>query len=360
MKLLYITNSINGTGGLERVLSTKINALIDVYGYDVDIMSLNNGNANPFYPFSTKVNFVSISYSGGFLKSLIQYKQGLKQVVALSKPDIIMVCDDGLKGFFVPYWIQNIPVIYERHASIELNADNSFKGKIQRLLMRKLARKFVKFVVLTPSNMQEWNLPNMMTISNPLPFQGEKPMLPKAMNKIVVVGSHSYNKGYDRLCEIWKNIFPVAKGWVLEVYGKIDAEETYIRMAEAMQLERILFCPPVKDIEKVYKEASILLLPSRSEGFGMILIEAMAYGVSCISFDCPSGPRDIIEDGVNGFLIENGNVESFVRSTVMLMNDVNLRNEIGNKAFETVKCYQLEAIIQQWDHLFRGLIGYER
>jgi len=358
MKLLYITNSINGSGGLERVLATKINALIDIYGYDVEIMSLNEGNVQPFYPFSAKIHFVSIPYSGGFLKSLSQYKQGLNKVVATSKPDIILVCDDGLKGFFVPWWIRNVPVVYERHASIALNTDDSIKGQLQKLFMRKLARKFDKFIVLTPSNMTEWNLPNMMAIANPLPFKGSKSILPKEKNKIIVVGSHSYNKGYDRLCEIWRQIFPIAKDWELEVYGKIDADETYIRIAETMQLERISFYPPVKDIEKVYQEASLLLLPSRSEGFGMILIESMAHGVPCVSFDCPSGPRDIIKNGEDGYLVENGNVDEFVQKTLALMHDVNLRNEMSEHALVNVQRYQVYSIVSQWDELFQKLAKF--
>ena len=88
------------------------------------------------------------------------------------------------------------------------------------------------------------------------------------------------------------------------------------------------FYPPVKDIQAKYKEASIYVMTSRFEGFGMVLIEAMAYGVPCISFDCPHGPADIIKHEEDGFLIKNGDIEHFVNAIIQLIANEELRNKI--------------------------------
>ena len=102
MKLLYITNGINGSGGLERVLSIKASYLVDHYNYEVTILSLNDNQLNPFYTFSDKIQMVSIPVIGNPLQYIKAYKKGIKQIVNQIKPDVISVCDDGLKGYFIP------------------------------------------------------------------------------------------------------------------------------------------------------------------------------------------------------------------------------------------------------------------
>src|SRR5690606_1300180 len=97
-KLLYITNGINGSGGLERVLSVKATRLADEYNYDVHILSLNDGNINPFYNFSPKIKFTSIIVLGNPIGYYRKYQKGVQKVVNDIQPNIISVCDDGLKG----------------------------------------------------------------------------------------------------------------------------------------------------------------------------------------------------------------------------------------------------------------------
>ena len=157
MTLLYITNGINGSGGLERVLSIKASLLAEEYGYNVHVLVLNNAHTNPFYEFSPKIKFHSIEVGGNSINYFNSYKKGIQKIVDQIQPHIISVCDDGLKGFFLPNIIKtHAKWIYERHASVLLNTDNGFKGKIKRQLMNWNIPKFKRFVVLTPSNIKEW------------------------------------------------------------------------------------------------------------------------------------------------------------------------------------------------------------
>jgi glycosyltransferase involved in cell wall biosynthesis len=299
---------------------------------------------------------VSIPVTGNSITYFKTYIQGIKKTVKEFRPDFISVCDDGLKGFFIPMLLETeIPIIYERHASIELNTNSKFKGRIMRFLMQQQAAKFSRFIVLTDSNMKEWKANNVLAISNPLSFypKGTAKLIAK---KAIVIGSHSYNKGYDLLLDTWQKVAVQNPDWELHIYGKMDKEQTYLNLAYKLKITNtIFFHDPIANIENEYLKASIMVLPSRTEGFGMVLIEAMACGLPCISFDCPSGPRDIIKDNEDGFLVANGNTDELANAVKQLINNPELRNQMGAQAKENVKRYLPENIVAKWDQLFKEL-----
>lgn len=355
MRLLYITNGINGSGGLERVLSVKASLLAEKYAIDLGIIVLNQSHLHPFYEFSDKIQMISISVGGNPLAYFQSYRKGIQKAVQDFQPDIISVCDDGLKGFFLPKMIKTTAKwIYERHASIELNTNLGLKGKVVKYLMQKQIRFFDTFVVLTSSNLKEWQANNMVVIPNPASFQtAEHSSL--ETKQVIVVGSHSYNKGFDTLLKIWKEVENIHTDWKLKILGKIDENKTYLKLAEQLRLENVDFHPPVKDIKEEYLGSSIMLLTSRSEGFGMVLIEAMECGVPCISFDCPSGPRDIISHKHDGFLIEDQNRQEFTETLAMLIENETLRKQMGKNAKKNAQRFSPDIIVNQWHHLFTEL-----
>ena len=132
MKLLYITNGIKGAAGLERVLAIKANYLVDFLDYEVHILVLNHNDAPVFYEFSSKIMLHDISVFGNPFQYLKKYILGIKNVVNKIQPDIISVCDDGLKGFFIPMLFKkSFNIIYERHASVNLNFNSNNLNFIQ-------------------------------------------------------------------------------------------------------------------------------------------------------------------------------------------------------------------------------------
>jgi glycosyltransferase involved in cell wall biosynthesis len=314
---------------------------------------------SPFYQFNPKIHFHNIQTRKPVLKYIWDYLSGVRRTVKEVKPDIISVCDDGLKGFFIPKFIsRKIPIIYERHASIKFNTGNSLKGKIQYFLMQKGVKNFRQFVVLSESNIKEWKDSNrVIVISNPLSFYPADSS--SLQNRTVIaVGSHSYNKGYDLLLSAWKIVVKKYPDWKLNIYGRFDASKTYINLTEKSGLsDCVRFYAPVANIEAAYKQASIMVLSSRSEGFGNVLIEAMACGLPCVSFDCPSGPRDIITDGKDGFLVENGNIAKLAEKIIFLVENEDKRMEMGRTAKENVKRFLPEHIIIQWVQLFEKVLN---
>lgn len=364
MKLLYITNGINGAGGLERVLSIKASYLADHYGYDVTILCLNDGYQNPFYIFSAKIKMVSISVGGNPFEYITDYVKGIRSIIKAVRPDVISVCDDGLKGFFIPTVLgSKIPIVYERHVSkeIEINEDFSFIKKsliqLKWRLMEQLASQFKAFVVLTNGNQNEWgSLKNIVVIPNPLSFYPPESSTLKN-KKVIAVGKQSYQKGYDRLLTSWRAVHGLHPDWHLEIYGTIVPEFKLQEQADAFGLAATVhFYPPEKDIQSKYLDASLYVMSSRFEGFGMVLIEAMACGVPCVSFDCNYGPSDIIVNHVDGLVVQNGDCDALANGITTLLNDATLRRSMGANAKLNVQRFQPETIVQLWVDLFSSLV----
>lgn len=365
MKLLYITNGINGTGGLERVLSVKASYLAEHYNYDVIILSLNNSNKNPFYHFSDKIKMISISVSGNPLKYILSYKKGIKEAVRKINPDVISVCDDGLKAFLMPKFLNSkIPVVYERHVSKEIEIESGFSAfkkltvKTKWSAMDVLASSFSKFVVLTNGNKNEWkSLNNLEVIPNPLSFYpSESSTLQN--KRVIAVGKQGYQKGYDLLLQSWEIVNKKFPEWKLEIYGNIAPEFKLTEISKELKIQKsVSFYPPEKDIKSKYLEASIYVMSSRFEGFGMVLTEAMACGVPCVSFNCNYGPSDIIIDKIDGLVVSNGDYKALANALEKLISDKNMRMTMGINAKNNVKRYLPEIIVEQWDQLFKTLVN---
>jgi glycosyltransferase involved in cell wall biosynthesis len=172
------------------------------------------------------------------LQYLKKYILGIKKVVSKIKPNIISVCDDGLKGFFIPKIISNkIPIIYERHVSkvIEFGVNPTFIKKsrvsLKFFIMNILAKSFHKFIVLTDDNNLEWDLQNSIIIPNPLSFFPSQ-TAPLNTKKVIAIGKQGVQKGYDRLLHSWKIVQENHPDWELSIYGKFEAESNLVKLSK--------------------------------------------------------------------------------------------------------------------------------
>ena len=362
MRLVYIVPNINSEGGVARVLSVKTNYWIEKFGYEVHILTQNEGIHPLFYSFNSNIVYHDLVLKGNFFQFFNSFAKGLKTKIKKIQPDIIIVGDNGLKGYLIPFILKtNTPIIFECHGSKYIEEKELTRyfalTKIKILFKELAARKFTKFVALSKESLQEWNVKNGVVISNPLWFE---PTIfsDLKVKKVIAVGRHSYEKGMDRMLRIWQKVIQKHPEWTLEIYGKSNQNQELQKLSNTLKINNnIAFFEPVKNINDKYQQASIMAMASRTEGFGMVLIEAMALGLPCIAYDCPCGPRAIIQNNENGFLIENGNIDSFVQKMELLIEDENLRIIMGKKAQESIKIYNLENIMQQWKSLFENLVS---
>lgn len=364
MKLLYITNQISGPGGLERVLSVKASHFSKVMDHEVHILTLNDSQETPFFNFHSSIFRHNLDLKKSAIPYTLGYLRGIKKTIADIKPDIVLVCDDGLKGMVLPRLIsKRVPMVYERHVSrnISIKGDNptlatKFKTKLLFKLMEWGGSKYDAFVVLTHGNLREWNLKNLKVIPNPLSFVPTKDTLER--NKTVIaVGKHSFQKGYDLLIDVWRRVSPKFPEWKLEIYGTKHSNFSIEPLISKYNLESsVHLYNPTQDIEKKFKKASIHVLSSRFEGFGMVITEAMACGIPSIAFDCPHGPSDIITDNFDGILVDNGNIVAMAMALEKLMGNETRRKEMGINAKESINRYRIDNIAKQWDGLFNSLV----
>ena len=366
MRIVYITNTISGAGGLERVLLLKAAYLAERLKYDVTIITTSyNREENLFYHVSPFIKRISINPDKAnkfvYFKS---YAKLLNESIEAVNPDVVIICDNGLKSFLLPFILKRKRVlVYERHITKFIKGKAAAPNVLKRVLdklnysfMNYSAARFTKFVVVTQHGKNEWDLNNVTVIPNPLWFKTENVSNLKN-KKVIAVGRHSYEKGYDQMFTIWKKVLERYPDWSLDIYGDYNPDYNIKQMAIDCGLTSgVNFLPPTTDILEVYRNTSLYIMTSRFEGFGMVLLEAMGCGVPCIAYDCPVGPAEIISNGLNGFLIEDGNTDAFLNSIISLIENNELRFKMGAKAAKSSETYNIDAIMQQWDTFFKSLL----
>lgn len=375
MKILYSIAGTYNSGGMERVLANKANWLV-AHGHEVIIVTTDQRGESPYFPLDARIKCydLAINYEENngksFLNKLIHYpfkqwkhKVRLTALLKELRPDIVisMFCNDAS---FIPSIKDGSKKILEIHFSRFKRLQYGRKG-LWRLADwwryktdAKVVSRFDKFVVLTHEDKEYWgNSRNMCVIPNARTFEVNQPATLEA-KKVVAVGRLNHQKGFDRLIDAWSIVDNVVSGWKLQIVGDGELREQLQNNIRELGLSnQINIGRAEKDMMSVYKDASILAMSSRYEGLPMVLLEAQAAGLPIVSFDCKCGPKDVIENGVDGFLVEDGDIEQLAQKLVVLMQDANLRKQMGSAAYAHSERYSEERIMKQWTDLFDEVMG---
>lgn len=351
-KLLYITTNLQGSGGVSRILSVKLNYLIEKFNYKIYVINSNQSNKDFFYDFNDQIKFYQFTS-----KQLFKYKRKLNTLISNIKPDIIINCDNGLKGALIPYLINTkIALIYEMHSSKDMIFDkfsDRLKFKISNYLVQKNINAYRYFVVLTKNHSKEWKGNNIQVINNPITIT-TLDINKRKQKTVLAIGRFSPEKGYSRLLKIWSKIALENPNWKLEIYGA-GKKYKYVNLLKKLQiLDRVILNEPVKNVEKIYAKASFLVNVSFSEAFPLSMIEGMYSGLPVIAYKT-IGSKQLILNNENGFLIAQNDEISFVEKIKKLINDEEKLIEMSIKAINSVKKYELDFIMEQWHELFESL-----
>jgi glycosyltransferase involved in cell wall biosynthesis len=215
-------------------------------------------------------------------------------------------------------------------------------------------KRLDKFIVLSEEDKSYWKgIDNIIVINNPIKLIPSQ--YSSCKNKFAIaVGRYTDQKGFDLLIKIWKIVEKKHPDWYLNIYGSGN-KEIYEEIALNLKVKNISFNSPIDNIYEKYQKSSIFLLSSRYEGFALVLAEAMSCGLPVISFDCPCGPKDIINNGINGILVKTGDIIDFANQICNIIENENKRREMGEIARNIVSKFNENDIMRQWISLFNQL-----
>ena len=368
MRILYVTDALAIWGGLERVLVEKANYLATLDGFEVFMLTVCQGDHSFPFPLDLRVTHVDLNipfyyqyqYSG--LRRMLSLRhlhldcrESIRHQLSIIRPDVIVCSRIEFVGDICRVR-GDVPLVYESHSSFWTSR---FEGsgllrRIHTWWMNQSARKAQAVVTLTEGDAAVWRKINkkVFVIPDAVHLNGTGMYSNYQSKSAVFVGRLSRQKDIGSLLAIWQLIRQRHPDWQLHVYGeKGNIEETLWQQLQANG-NGITVHSPTAGILDFYQQHTMLLLTSRYEPFGMVLPEAMSCGLPVVAFDCPYGPADIITDGVDGFLVKNRNMKEFVGKVCLLIENKDLRRQMGQAAIRSSQRYLADRVMPAWHELF--------
>ena len=372
MKLIYLIAGTYRPAGMERVLAGKANWLA-AHGNEVVIVTTDQRGQEPAFEMDPSIRCIDLGINyeenngGSFASKLLHYpgkqmrhRKALKALLLKEKADIVvsMFCNDAS---FVTRIKDGSRKVLEIHFSRFKRLQYGRKGlwavadRFRSWNDRRVASRFDRFVVLTHEDRQFWgDMDNIRVIPNARTFTCAEPSSLDG-RQVIAVGRYCYQKAMDRLVEAW-GLVEGRDGWTLRIAG--DGEDRAMLEGKIMDagLEGSVVLGPCHDMLSEYMKSSIFALCSRYEGLPMVLLEAQAVGIPVVTFDCKCGPRDVVTDGVDGFIVPEGDVKALAARIETLIKDDTLRRQMGAAAFKASNRFDEEKIMNQWKEMFEELL----
>ena len=374
MRIVYNIAGLYRPSGMEKILTDKANWLA-AHGYDVTIITTEQKGRPDAFPLDSRIarRDLGIGYednNGASLWNKIvhyplkQYRHRRRLTRALMeiRPDITvsMFCNEQS---FLPEVKDGSRKVLELHFSRLKRLQYGRRGLwglVDRLRSSnevRQVRRFDRFVTLTREDLSMWgDIPGICSIPNGIRLDGIIPGEHDGKT-VIAVGRYMYQKGLDRLIDAWKIVSDAlgpGHGWQLRLLGEGELRDQLQGQIDSLGLSSsVQLCGNVKDMPSEYRNAAILAMSSRYEGLPMALIEAQAYGVPAVSFDCQCGPREVIIDSRTGLLVKEGDVEALANALLGLIRDPEARRRMGEEAAAQAVRFDFETIMKQWDKLFR-------
>lgn len=353
--ICFLISSINQAGGTERVTSLVANEL-SKGNYKISILSLSNGGKS-FFKLEKSIQLFSlypetISMKKNYFGVILRIRKFVKQ----QHIDTLVVVDSISCIFTIPALLG----VKINHISWEHFNFLNNNGKKLRDIARKWAVKYCNYVVtLTNKDKKMWekNLSHIyakiVTIPNPTPYENISYMPNLDCKTVLALGRLVHVKGYDLLLQAWALVCQKNDDWLLKIVGSGEEELLLKQQAQDLGVEqRVKFISQTQNVAEFYKLSAFFCLSSRFEGLPMVLLEAQAYGLPMIAFDCDTGPSDIIEHGKNGFLVESQNIEQLAQYLLEAINMDSKSYQLMSKNSKlNSNNFEIDNISKKWQEI---------
>lgn len=373
-KIVYIIGGLYQPSGMGQVLSCKVNYLAVHTDWQIYVVLTERSELPFFYKLDPNIQYVNFNINFDELDTMhlfnkmrayhekqTAYKQKLSSYLMEVRPNITVSAVRREINF-----INDIPdgshKIGEIHFEKQFyrHFDNPYlpgfvnkwiTEKWQGELIKQLARLDI-FVILTEEDSSNWDmLSNKTVIPNPLTKYPDVHSSQKSKT-VISVGRYDPVKGFDMLIDAWAIVSNTHPDWRLKIIGPGD-KTPYMEQVKRLKLEQYVSCMGASNrIYDEMAEASFYVLSSRSEGFGLVLVEAMAVGLPCVAFSCSPGPRFIVSHHQNGILVEKDNVLKLAEAICYMIENNLIREEYAVQAQIDAARYRVDNIMQKWITLF--------
>ncbi|MBR4729884.1 MAG: glycosyltransferase family 4 protein [Prevotella sp.] len=377
-KIVYIVGGLYQPSGMGQVLSCKVNYLAGHTEWQIFVVLTERPDLPFFYKLADNIQFVNFDINFDELdtmpllkkireyhKKQSVYKKKLTSYLMEVRPDITVTAIRREINFIndIPDGSKKIGEIhFEKHfyrhfykSYLPGFVNKWITGRWQGAMIKQLAR-LDKFVILTEEDARNWNmLSNKIVIPNPLTKYPDVHSSQKSKT-VISVGRYDPVKGFDMLIDAWSIVAPKHPDWNLRIVGPGN-KTPYQEQVKRLRFEESINCREASDqIYDEMAEASFYVLSSRSEGFGLVLIEAMAVGLPCVAFSCSPGPRSIISHQRNGILVEKDNVHELANAICYMIENDDERQKYAEQAIIDSEQYSVENIMQKWITLFETVM----
>ena len=349
-----IISDITNRAGTERAVSNLANILCQ-NGYGVVILSVDTTNGDCKYYLSENI---FIEHLGLDIESHNPFRK-VSSYIKLIKVLPRLIEKYQLEILFGTYSLYNCLISSFSKKLITVGCEHfnyENASKVHRGLRKKFYKKLSAVVVLTERDKKNYSfLTNIYAVPNSLSF------VPKRQStcenkEMISVGRMTRQKGFDLLLESAVFMQKEIPDWHLSIYGNGKDRGLLEEKIKEKKLEEFVTLKDfVSDIENVYSNASLYLSSSRWEGMPMVLLEAQSCGLPVVSFDCPCGPSDVVEEGNTGFLVPLENVELFAKKVISLATDNTKRIAFGKAAAKESYRFSTEVVAEKWISLLKSL-----
>lgn len=352
--IVFFIGDMSLPGGTEQACATVASGLQRA-GHRVSVLSMHGGHRSHF-ELDPAISLSTV-LAPGERRSQRPYRvtRALRNYTTQRSIDVWIDAESVLASTSLPALIG----IRRTHVTWEnFNASRHVGSYVRPIARRLAARNADRIIVLTEFDRQLWqrkykpnakitHIPNALnTVSDKLLSQAR----PADREPVILAsGRLCHQKGFDQLLHAWHKACDDFPSWTLRIIGDGPDKASLQQLCRHLQLdERVEWGGFQSDVAREYRRAGFFCLSSRFEGFGLVVIEAMAAGLPVVAFDCDAGPGEIVDHGETGLLIRDGDIEGMAEALKQAMADAQWRKTASILGQHRVRRFSWAQIAPLW------------